>query len=153
MTKQENYKVNDYSRLNLISRRKIAFSIKQLLHPEVTTNPSLLSLHLLLFPFRAKKGRKPHPEKACCACVMRLLHSYVFPARFPPSINTASGGHPPSSHLPQQGLVYHLGPEIPFFLEEMLKGAAEYVWVTVLCLTPTLKSPCTTLWQGGIQEK
>ena len=42
--KQEKYKVNDYFHLNQCSRRKIAFSIRQLQHPEVTMNPSLLSL-------------------------------------------------------------------------------------------------------------
>ena len=35
-----------------------------------------------------QKGRNLCPKKACCTCVTRLSHPYVFPARFPPSINT-----------------------------------------------------------------
>ena len=35
-----------------------------------------------------QKGRKPHPKKAHCTCVARLLHPYIFLARFPQNINT-----------------------------------------------------------------
>ena len=40
-----------------------------------------------------QKGRKTCPEKARCACASRLSHPYVFPARFPPSINTHTHTH------------------------------------------------------------
>ena len=93
MTKHEKYRVNNYSCLNQFSRRKIAFSIWQLLHPEVTINPFLLSLHLLLFMSLAQKGRKLCPKKAHCTCITRLLHPYVFPVSFPPSINSVVRGN------------------------------------------------------------
>ena len=34
------------------------------------------------------KRKETAPDRARCACVMRLSYPYVFPARFSPSINT-----------------------------------------------------------------
>ena len=46
---------DNYSCLNQCSRRKTAFSIRQLLHTEGTMNPSLLSLRLLFFKSQTKE--------------------------------------------------------------------------------------------------
>ena len=87
MSKQGKYKVNDYSRLNKCSRRKIAFLIlaattSRSYHESFLTVSTSSLLHV-----SKQKERKLRPEKARCACVTRLSHLYVFPARFPSSVN------------------------------------------------------------------
>ena len=66
---REKYKVKDYSRLNQCSRRKTAFSIRQLLHPKVTMNPFALSLCifssscLLIFTSQTQKEENHAPRR------------------------------------------------------------------------------------------
>ena len=83
MAKQEEYKVNDYLQLNQSSRRKIAFSIQQLLHSKVTTNPSSLSLCVFSSSvLEPKKEENLTPRRV-------VVHVSWDSHTLPPSINTA----------------------------------------------------------------
>ena len=72
------HKVNDYSPLNKCSRRKIALSIWQLLHPEVTTNPSLLSLSIFSSSCLEPKRKKTAPREGSLC----MHHETLAPLRF-----------------------------------------------------------------------
>ena len=87
MAKQENM-VNDYSCENQCTRRKkcvfrSATSISPGYHDSLLSVSASFLLHL-----SNPQEKKLHPVKACCACISRLLHHHVFPARFTPKINT-----------------------------------------------------------------
>ena len=78
MAKQEKYKVNDNSRLNQFSRRKIAFSIRQLLHSEGTKNPSSLSLCVFSTSHQEPKRKKTVTQDGSS----RMHHETLTPLRF-----------------------------------------------------------------------
>ena len=78
MIKQEKYKVNDYSRFNECNTRKIAFSVRQLLHPKGTTKSSLAVSPVFPSSRLEPKRRKKTPtlKNARRACVTRLSHPH-----------------------------------------------------------------------------
>ena len=78
MAKQEKYKVNDYSRLNQCSRRKIVFSIRQLLHFEVTTIPSSLSIYVFSSLRLEPKRKKTSLRQGS----LRIRHETLAPLHF-----------------------------------------------------------------------
>ena len=80
---KENYKVNNYSRLNYCSRRKIAFSIWHLLRPEITMNPSPLSLHVFSSSRLKPKRKKPVPREGSLHKCHETLASLCFSGRIP----------------------------------------------------------------------
>ena len=83
MAKQEKYKVNVYSRLNQCSRRKTAFSIRQQLHPKVTTNPFALFLSIFFSSRLEPKRKKTAPREDS----VRMHHETLTPLRFSSKIS------------------------------------------------------------------